>query len=137
MTPKAILLLPSFLHDQKSLLDHPTSTVSIVTTPRPIYGPRGMCSCLCSTAAPAVCFKGCVAGVDATETRNEFSQLKFQFTSLLLKERGAFGIDCKCRKWFHRFLKGLFEGGSHVSNAMEKGHYSLRLSSCKLAFEFG
>ena len=33
-------------------------------------------SCLCSAAALAVCFKGRVAGVDAMETGNEFSQLK-------------------------------------------------------------
>ena len=38
---------------------------------------RDFTSCLCSAAAPAVCFKGCVAGVDAIETGNEFSQLKF------------------------------------------------------------
>ena len=38
---------------------------------------RELTSCLCSTAAPAVCFKGCVADLDATETGNEFSQLKF------------------------------------------------------------
>ena len=38
---------------------------------------KDLTSCLCSAAAPAVCFKGLVAGVDATETGNEFSQLKF------------------------------------------------------------
>ena len=41
---------------------------------------RDFTSCLCSAAALAVCFKGLVAGVggvDATETGNEFSQLKF------------------------------------------------------------
>ena len=31
---------------------------------------------LCSAAAPAVCSRGRAAGVDATETGNEFSQLK-------------------------------------------------------------
>ena len=34
-------------------------------------------SCLCSAAALAVCFKGRMAGQDARETGNEFSQLKF------------------------------------------------------------
>ena len=38
---------------------------------------RDLTSCLCSAAAPAVCIKRFRAGVDATETGNEFSQLKF------------------------------------------------------------
>ena len=38
---------------------------------------RGLTSCLCSTAAPAVCFKGRVASLDATETGNDFTQLEF------------------------------------------------------------
>ena len=47
---------------------------------------RELNSCKCSAAAPAVCFKGRVAGPDATETGNELSQLKFQFSSLLINE---------------------------------------------------
>ena len=34
-------------------------------------------SCLCYAASLAVCFKGRVAGLDTTETGNEFSQPKF------------------------------------------------------------
>ena len=45
---------------------------------------RELTSCLCSAAALAVCLKGRVAGLDATETGIEFSQLKFYFTSLTM-----------------------------------------------------
>ena len=38
---------------------------------------RDLTSYLCSAAAPAVCLKGRVAGVDATERGNVVSQLKF------------------------------------------------------------
>ena len=34
-------------------------------------------SCLCSAAALAVCFEGCMAGLDATGTGNELSQSTF------------------------------------------------------------
>ena len=37
---------------------------------------RELTSCLCSPTALAVCFEGRMAGLDATETGNEFSQLK-------------------------------------------------------------
>ena len=37
---------------------------------------RDFTSCLFSAAAPAVCFKGRVDGVDTIEEGNEFSQLK-------------------------------------------------------------
>ena len=47
---------------------------------------REFTSCLCSTIASAVCFEGCLAGPDATETGNEVSQPKFGFTSLLMRE---------------------------------------------------
>ena len=47
---------------------------------------RDLTLCLCSAAAPAVCFNGRGAGVDATETGYEFSKLKFQFTSLAIME---------------------------------------------------
>ena len=40
----------------------------------------------CSAAAPAVCFKGRVAGV---ETGNEFSQLRFKFTTLVMAPYGG------------------------------------------------
>ena len=43
---------------------------------------RVLTSCLCSTAALAVWFKGRVAGVDIAG--NEVSHLIFQFTSLLI-----------------------------------------------------
>ena len=43
-------------------------------------------SCLRSAPAPAVFFKGGVAGVEATETGTEFSQLKYLFTSLFRKQ---------------------------------------------------
>ena len=45
---------------------------------------RDFTSCLCSAAVSAVCFEGRMAGVDATETGNELSQTKFEFTSLIL-----------------------------------------------------
>ena len=45
---------------------------------------RELNSCLYSAAASAVCFEGRVAGLDATETENEFSQLRFWFTSLIM-----------------------------------------------------
>ena len=45
---------------------------------------RELTSCLCSAAASAVCFEGCLAGPDATVTGNERSQPKFEFTSLLI-----------------------------------------------------
>ena len=35
-------------------------------------------SCLCSAAAKAVFFEGCLAGADATDTGNELSQPKAQ-----------------------------------------------------------
>ena len=38
---------------------------------------RELTSCLCSAAAPAVCFKGCMAGLDTTETGIDIYQLKF------------------------------------------------------------
>ena len=44
---------------------------------KPKFRFRDLTSCLCSAAAPAVCFKAHVAGVEATETGNEFSQLRF------------------------------------------------------------
>ena len=44
---------------------------------------REVTSCLCSAVAPAVCFKGRVAGVNATETRNEVSQPTLEFIPLL------------------------------------------------------
>ena len=43
---------------------------------------RELTSCLCSTAAPAVCFEGRMLGLDTTETGNELSQPKFEFKSL-------------------------------------------------------
>ena len=43
---------------------------------------RELISCLCSAAALAVCFEGRLAGLDPTETGNEISQPKFQFTGL-------------------------------------------------------
>ena len=43
---------------------------------------RELTSCLCSTAALADCFEGCLASLKGTETGNELSQCKFQFTSL-------------------------------------------------------
>ena len=51
---------------------------------------RDFTSCLCSAAAPAVCFKGRVAGEDAIETGNEFSQLKFSFTRLSIRNTLSF-----------------------------------------------
>ena len=45
---------------------------------------RELISCLCFDAALAVCFEGRVASLDATETENEFSQLRFWFTSLIM-----------------------------------------------------
>ena len=44
---------------------------------KPKFRVREHTSCLCSTAALAVCFKGHMAGLDTTETVNEFSQLKY------------------------------------------------------------
>ena len=43
-------------------------------------------SCLCSAAASAVCFEGCLIGLDRTETRNELSQPKIYFTPLFMGE---------------------------------------------------
>ena len=48
------------------------------------FGLREFTSCLCSAAALAVCSKGRVADLDATETWNKLSQPKFEFTSLAL-----------------------------------------------------
>ena len=39
-------------------------------------------SCLCSDSALAVCFEGRITGLDATETGNDLSQPKFEFTGL-------------------------------------------------------
>ena len=43
---------------------------------------KGLTSCLSSAAASAVCVEGRLAGLEATETRNEPSQPKFEFTNL-------------------------------------------------------
>ena len=47
-----------------------------------IFSLRELSSRTCSAAGSAVCFEVRVAGLDATETRNELSQPKFQFTGL-------------------------------------------------------
>ena len=49
-----------------------------------IFRLRKLTSCLCSAATTAVCFEGRVAGLDATETGNELSGSKLQFTSLTM-----------------------------------------------------
>ena len=45
---------------------------------------RDLTSCLFSAASLAVCFKGRMAGVDATETGNQFSQLKFNLQACII-----------------------------------------------------
>ena len=54
---------------------------------------RDLNSCLCSAAALAVSFEGCMSGLNATETGSELSQPKFQFTSLMLRQRRRNGGD--------------------------------------------
>ena len=44
---------------------------------------RELTSCLCATTVMAVCFEGCMVGLEATETGNEPSKPKFEFKSLL------------------------------------------------------
>ena len=53
---------------------------------------RELTSCLCCAAAWTVCFEGSVTGLDATETGNEFSQLKFYFISLFRREAHYFPL---------------------------------------------
>ena len=46
---------------------------------------RELTSCLCSAAALAFCFEGCMADLDPTVTGNGLSQLKFVFTCLAME----------------------------------------------------
>ena len=48
-------------------------------------------SCICSVAALDVCFVGRMAGLDVTETGNEFSPPKFEFRGLIKKKEGQNG----------------------------------------------
>ena len=50
----------------------------------PKFRLREFTSCLCSTAASALSFEGCVAGLDATETGNELSQPTLELISLMM-----------------------------------------------------
>ena len=54
---------------------------------------------MCSGAAPAVCFAGCLGGLDARETGYELSQPKFELSSLLIAltdgDSGLMGLPIK------------------------------------------
>ena len=74
---------------------------------------RELTSSLCSATALAVCFEGQVAGLDTTETGNEFSQPKFEFTSLAMRE-GNFVLVGKWALQFWRILSQVWESSRSI-----------------------
>ena len=84
----------TFQHQQPTFMLPPPAHFSFISLPTSILSSYQACelkfrfreltSGLCSAATSAVCFEGRTAVLDATETGNELSQPKFEFTSLLL-----------------------------------------------------
>ena len=66
---------------------HPENTNLVSRMSKPLnsnFRSRELTSCLCSTAASAVCFEGRVAGLATIEKGNELSQPTFAFTGLFV-----------------------------------------------------